>query len=87
MGKNAEIKFIGQQIFKQVINLLDSLNLTSLVKKHNADYYYKAFKAKTQLITVLFDIFSRYDSMTEICEGLRAMSGKLNLLGLEKAPA
>jgi hypothetical protein len=61
--------------------------LTSMVKKHNADYYYKAFKAKTQLITVLFGIFSRCDSMTEICEGLRAMSGKLNLLGLEKAPA
>jgi len=25
--------------------------------------------------------------MTEICEGLRAMAGKLNHLGLEKAPA
>ena len=87
MGKNTEIKFVGQPIFKQVINLIDGINLTSLVKKHNADYYYKAFKAKTQLITVLFGIFSRCDSMTEICEGLRAMSGKLNLLGLEKAPA
>ena len=87
MDKNTEIKFVGQPIFKQVINLIDRINLTSLVKKHNADYYYKAFKAKTQLITVLFGIFSRCDSMTEICEGLRAMSGKLNLLGLEKAPA
>jgi hypothetical protein len=87
MSKNTEIKFVGQPIFKQVINLIDGINLTSMVKKHNADYYYKAFKAKTQLITVLFGIFSRCDSMTEICEGLRAMSGKLNLLGLEKAPA
>ncbi len=87
MSKNTEIKFVGQLIFKQVINLIDGINLTSLVNKHNADYYYKAFKAKTQLITVLFGILSRCDSMTEICEGLRAMSGKLNLLGLEKAPA
>ncbi len=87
MGKNTEIKFVGQPIFKQVINLIDGINITSLVKKHKADYYYKAFKAKTQLITVLFGIFSRCDSMTEICEGLRAMSGKLNLLGLEKSPA
>jgi hypothetical protein len=87
MSKNTEIKFVGQPIFKQVINLIDGINLTGLTKKHNADYYYKAFKAKTQLITVLFGIFSRCDSMTEICEGLRAMSGKLNLLGLEKAPA
>jgi hypothetical protein len=87
MGKNTEIKFVGQPIFKQVVKLIDAINLTSLAKKHNTDYYYKAFKAKTQLITVLFGIFSRCDSMTEICEGLRAMSGKLNLLGLEKAPA
>ena len=87
MSKNTEIKFVGQPIFKQVFNLIEGINLTSLVNKHSADYYYKAFKEKTHLITVLFGIFSRCDSMTEICEGLRAMSGKLNLLGLEKAPA
>lgn len=87
MSKNTEINFVGQPIFKQVVKLIDAINLTSLAKKHNADYYYKAFKAKTQLMTVLFGIFSRCDSMTEICEGLRAMSGKLNLLGLEKSPA
>jgi len=87
MSKNTEINFVGQPIFKQVVKLIDAINFTSLATKHNADYYYKAFKAKTQLMTVLFGIFSRCDSMTEICEGLRAMSGKLNLLGLEKSPA
>jgi hypothetical protein len=87
MDKNTEISFVGQPIFKQVIGLLDGINLTRIIKKHNADYYYKAFKAKTQLITMLFGIMSRCDSMTEICEGMRAMSGKLNQLGLEKAPA
>jgi hypothetical protein len=87
MGKNTEIKLVGQPIFKQVINLVDAISLTSLVKKHNADHYYKAFKAKTHLVTMLFGILSRCDSMTEICEGLRAMGGKLNHLGLDKAPA
>lgn len=87
MDKNTEIKFVGQPIFKQVIGLLDAISIKSLVDKHNTDYYYKAFKAKTQLITVLFGIFSRCDSMTEICEGLRAMGGKLNQLGLKNAPA
>ena len=37
MGKNTEIKFVGQPIFKQVVNLIDGINLTSLIKKHNAD--------------------------------------------------
>jgi len=87
MDKNKEIKFVGQPIFKQIINLLEAVSINSLVKKHNADHYYKAFKAKTQLITVLFGILSRCDSMTEICEGLRALGGKLNHLGLERAPA
>ena len=87
MGKNTEIKLVGQPIFKQVIGLLDRINISSIVKRHNADYYYKAFKAKTQLVTMLFGIMSRCDSMTEICEGLRALGGKLNHLGFDKAPA
>ncbi len=87
MGKVTEIKFVGQPIFKQVIGLIDAISIQGLIKKHDADRYYKAFKAKTQLITVLFGILSRCDSMTEICEGLRAFGGKLNHLGLEKAPA
>lgn len=87
MGKSTEIKFVGQPIFKQILNLIDAIDIKGLVQRHNADYYYKAFKAKTQLIVMLFGIFSRCDSMTEICEGLRAMSGKLNHLGLKSAPA
>lgn len=87
MDKNTEIKFVGQPIFKQIIGLLDGISLKSITIKHNADYYYKAFKAKTQLTTMLFGILSRCDSMTEVCEGLRALGGKLNHLGLEKAPA
>lgn len=87
MSKNTEIKFVGQPIFKQIVNLVDSVNMQGLIKKHNSDHYYKAFKTKTHLITMLFGILSRCDSMTEICEGLRALGGKLNHLGLEKAPA
>ncbi len=87
MSKNTEIKFVGQPIFKQIVDLVDTVNIESLVRKHNSDYYYKAFKTRTQLITMLFGILSRCDSMTEICEGMRAMGGKLNHLGLKKAPA
>ncbi len=87
MDKNSEIKFVGQPIFKQIVNLLDAVNLQGIINKHNSDYYYKAFKTKAHLTTLLFGILSRCDSMTEICEGLRALGGKLNHLGLEKAPA
>ena len=87
MDKDNEIKFVGQPIFKQILNLISDSSLKSLINKHKADYYYKAFKAKTHLTTMLFGILSRCDSMTEICEGLRALGGKLNHLGLDRAPA
>lgn len=87
MGKNTEIKLIGQPIFKQIVDLIEGINLAGLIKKHNSDHYYKAFKSRTHLIMMLFGILSRCDSMTEICEGLRAMGGKLNHLGLNQSPA
>lgn len=87
MNKDKDIRFVGQPIFKQILKLVDGVNMQSLINKHQSDYYYKAFKTKTHLITMLFGILSRCDSMTEICEGLRALGGKLNHLGLEKAPA
>lgn len=34
-----------------------------------------------------FGVFSRCDSMGEICDGMLAMQGKLNHLGLDKSPA
>ena len=36
---------------------------------------------------MLFGIFSRCDSMGEVCDGMRALGGKLNYLGLDVAPA
>jgi hypothetical protein len=87
MSKNTEIKFVGQPIFKQIVNLAYAVNIQGIVRKHNSDYYYKAFKTRTHLITMLFGILSRCDSMTEICEGMRALGGKLNRLGLKNAPA
>ena len=87
MGKITEIKFVGQPVFKQIINLIDKAGIQGLINKHQSDYYYKSFKTRTHLITMLFGILSRCDSMTEICEGLRALSGKLNYLGLDQAPA
>jgi hypothetical protein len=87
MSKDNEISFVGQPILKQILKLIESVNIQGLINKHQSDYYYKAFKTRTQIITMLFGILSRCDSMTEICEGLRALGGKLNHLGLTKAPA
>ena len=87
MGKNTEIKLVGQPILCQVLKLVDKISFNKQVKKHKSDRYYKAFKAWPHFVTMMFGILSRCDSMAETCDSLRAISGKLNHLGLEKSPA
>lgn len=87
MGKNTELKLVGQPIFSQLLKLDDKWEFSKLVKEHKSDRYYKSFKSWDHLVTMLFGILSRCDSMAETCEGLKGMSGKLNHLNLEKAPA
>jgi hypothetical protein len=87
MGKITEIRLVGQSIFKQIMNLVDKVNIQGLIKKYESDYYYKSFKTRAHFFTMLFGILSWCDSMTEVCEGLRAMRGKLNHLGMDQAPA
>lgn len=87
MSKNTEINFVGQPVFKQILNLLQVIDLPSIINKHRADRHYKAYTSRRQLITMLFGILSRCDSMGEIYDGMRAMSGKLNHLGLKQSPA
>ena len=74
MGKNTEIKLVGQPIFKQIMNLVNKVDINGLIRKHESDYYYKSFKTRTQLFTMLFGILSRCDSMTEIGEGSQSES-------------
>jgi len=78
---------VGQPIFKQIIDFIPRNKFDMLVHKHQSDRYYKAFDSWTQLTTMLFGIFSRCDSMGEICDGMKGLAGKLNHLGLVAAPA
>lgn len=86
-SKDIEKKFVGQPIFKQLIDFIPQNKFDLLAQKHQTDRYYKAFPAWTHLVTILFGVFSRCDSMGEICDGMLAMQGKLNHLGLDKSPA
>lgn len=86
-SKNTEKKLVGQPIFKQIINFIPKDKFDLLVYKHNSDRYYKTFDSWTHLVTMLFGILSRCDSMAEICDGMRGLEGKLNYLGMDKSPA
>ncbi|SCM59535.1 IS4 family transposase [Petrimonas mucosa] len=87
MGKVSENKFVGQPILRQIVNILPREKFDELVIRLGSDKYYKAFFSWDQLIVMLFGIFSRCDSMGEVCDGMRALGGKLNYLGMESSPA
>jgi len=87
MSKDTEKKLVGQPIFGQLLKLIDKSTFMQLVRRHKSDYYYKAYKSWDHLVVMLFGILSRCDSMSETCEGIKALQGKINHLGLKRAPA
>jgi len=87
MGKDKRKNLVGQPIFKQVMKILPREQFDLLVGQCGSDRYYKSFFSWEQLVVMLFGIFSRCDSMGEVCDGMRALAGKLNYLGMDSAPA
>jgi hypothetical protein len=87
MHKDSKKKLVGQPIFKQIINIIPKEKFSELVLRSGSDKYYKTFFSWEQLVVMLFGIFSRCDSMGEVCDGLRALAGKLNYLGMDYSPA
>lgn len=87
MGKDTAKHLVGQPIFKQIVKMLPKEQFDILVQKHGSDRYYKTFFSWEQLITMLFGIFSRCDSMGEVCDGMRALGGKLNHLNMDCSPS
>jgi hypothetical protein len=87
MGKDSKKNLVGQPIFKQIIKMIPRDRFDVLVHQCKSDKYYKTFFSWEQLVTMLFGIFSRCDSMREVCDGMRALGGKLNYLDMDCSPA
>ncbi len=87
MSKDSKKNLVGQPIFKQIIKMLPREQFDILVHQLGSDRYYKTFFSWEQLIVTLFGIFSRCDSMGEVCDSMRALAGKLNYLGMDCSPS
>ncbi len=79
-------KYIGQPVFSQLLSFIDYRIITKAVKKHDSDRYYKRFKTKDHLITMLYCVFHKCTSLREVTSGMQACIGKLNHLGLSYCP-
>jgi len=87
MNIDSNKNYVGLPILKQVFDLMPIEEFEILVDTLETDRYYKRFFSRDQLMLMLFGILSRCDSMSEICDGLRAMAGSLNYFGMDCSPA
>jgi hypothetical protein len=86
MGENTNKNLVGQPILTQVLALVNRNKFNGLVKQHESDRYYKKFPTWTHFTCMMFGIFSRCDSVTEIVEGMIGCVGKLSHFGLKEVP-
>ena len=56
MDKISSNNFVGQPIFKQIINLIPKNKFDGLALSHEADRYYKTFTTWNQFLTMMFGI-------------------------------
>ena len=78
--------FSGQPIFNQLLFLIPRSMVAKLSRKHQADRYYKTFKAYDHLVTVLYSSFHHCTSLRELTTGMLACSARLAHLGLKSTP-
>lgn len=75
--------FIGQPSYKQLLNFIDRAEIAKIVHKDGYDRYVKRFDSYTHLVTLLYAVLQRYDSLREIVVGLLSNATRLRHLGLD----
>jgi len=75
---------INITLFAQIIQLLNRSEFKSLVNKYQTDKYTKGINTWTHFVSMLFFQFAHANSLSEISNGLKATSGNLNHLGIQK---
>mgnify|MGYP000063020645 CR=1 FL=1 len=58
--------FFGQPLYGQLINLLDKEKILELSRSKGGERYIKRFDAWTHLVTMLYAVIMRHDSLREI---------------------
>ena len=78
--------FFGQSVFGQLISLIDESLINRAVKQYRADYYVKKFTTKDQLISMLFCVFGKCNSIREVCGAMLGLKGKTKHFELKHLP-
>lgn len=78
--------FFGQPVYGQLIKSLDRAKIVEMSRKNGGEKYVKSFNGYVHLLTMLFAVIMRFDSLREIEAAMTAEVRKLAHLGIEKVP-
>ena len=83
---NKSTFFSGQPILSQLIKLIPDPLIGQLCRRHDSDHYYKTFKTRDHLISMLYACFHNCMSLREVITGLEASYNKFSHLKLQSIP-
>lgn len=78
--------FFGQPLYGQLIKSLNRDKIVEISRKHGGERYVTSFDGYTHLLTMLYAVISRFDSLREIETAMTAEVRKLHHLGIVKVP-
>ena len=78
--------FFGQPIYGQLIKSLDKDKILQISRNHGCERYVKSFDGFTHLLTMLYAVIMRFDSLREIETSMTAEVRKLHHIGIETVP-
>lgn len=78
--------FFGQPIYGQLIKSLDREKIVEISRKHGGEKYIKSFDGFTHLLTMLYAVIQRFDSLREIETAMTAEVRKLHHVGIKTVP-
>ena len=84
MGKSTH--FFGQPVYGQLIKSLDHDKIVEMSRKSGGEKYVKSFDGYTHLLTMLYAVVMRFDSLREIEAAMTAEVRKLHHIGIDCVP-
>ena len=78
--------FFGQPIYGQLIKSLDRAKIVEFSRKYGGEMYVKSFDGYTHLLTMLYAVIQRFDSLREIETSMTAEVRKLHHIGIDTVP-
>ena len=84
MGKSSH--FFGQPIYGQLLKSLDRDKIIETSRRYGGERYVKSFNGYAHLLTMLYAVIVRFDSLREIEASMKAEVRKLHHIGLDTAP-